>query len=163
MKESKQNKVIFVCSGNICRSPMGEALLKHAIESTPANNPVRNLEVCSAGVSTVDGLPPSANSVSAMGEVGIDISNYLSTSLTQDIIDQTYAIFAMDDTHIDAIKMRFKNLPKRMFKVLDMSDMSRKIVFDPYGGDLQEYRECRDDIVTAIAGILKYLQNETQD
>jgi protein-tyrosine-phosphatase len=68
----------------------------------------------------------------------------------------------MDQTHIDAMRYYFKNLPERTFRVLDMSDLDRKVVFDPYGGDLDEYLECRDDIVTAIDGILKYLQNETK-
>ena len=162
MKETKRNKVIFVCSGNICRSPMGEALLKHAIESTSQDDAVRQLEICSAGTSTVDGLPPSAHSTTAMQKVGIDISGYRSTALTQKLIDQAFAIFAMDQTHIDAMRYYFKNLPERTFRVLDMSDLERKIVFDPYGGDLDEYLECRDDIVTAIDGILKYLQNETK-
>ncbi len=162
MKDTNRNKVIFVCSGNICRSPMGEALLKHAIEATDKNDPVRNLEICSAGISTVDGLPPSAHSVTAMNDVGIDIKSYRSNLLTQKMVDEAFAIFGMDDTHIDRIKLFFKNVPERTFRVLDMSDMERKTVFDPYGGDLEEYRECRDDIVTAIAGILKYLQNETK-
>ncbi len=162
MKDSKPNKVIFVCSGNICRSPMGEGLLKHAIEATSQDDPVRKLEVCSAGTSTVDGLPPSAHSVTAMKDVGIDIEDYRSTALTQEMVDDAFAIFAMADSHIDTMRHYFKNLPERTFRVLDMSDMKRKLVFDPYGGDLAEYRECRDDIVTAISGILKYLQNETK-
>jgi len=161
-EEKKRNKVVFVCSGNICRSPMGEAMLKHAVGATAANDPVRGLEICSAGISTVDGLPPSAHSEAALARVGIDISGYRSTALTQEIVDGAFAIFAMDDSHIGAIKSRFKNLPERVFRVLDMSKMERKTVFDPYGGNLDEYLQCRDDIATAIDGILKYLQNETK-
>lgn len=164
MKEAKRNKVIFVCSGNICRSPMGEALLKHAIAATDENDPVRKLEVCSAGISTVDGMLPSAHSIEALEKVGIDINSYRSTALTQQLVDQAFAIFAMDTTHIDAMKARFDNLPKRLFRVLDMAENAEdKNVPDPYGGNLREYLQVRDEIASAIGGILKYLQNETKN
>ena len=163
MKEAKRNKVIFVCSGNICRSPMGEALLKHAIAATPKDDPVRNLEICSAGTSTADGIMPSAHSIKALEKVGIDISSYRSTALTQKLIDEAFAVFAMDFSHIDVMKSAFDNLPKRLFRVLDMADnTNRRDVPDPYGGDLPEYLEVRDDIASSISGILKYLQNETK-
>lgn len=93
MGDDKRNKVVFVCSGNICRSPMGEALLKHAVAATDANDPVRKLEICSAGVSTVDGMLPSAHSIEALAKVGIDISGYRSTAMTQKCADGAFAIF----------------------------------------------------------------------
>ena len=164
MKEAKRNKVIFVCSGNICRSPMGEALLRHAIEATDKNDPVRKLEICSAGTSTVDGILPSAHSIEALESVGIDISSLRSKSLTQKMVDEAFAIFAMDSSHIDSIKRRFNNLPERLFRVLDMAENSEeKNVPDPYGGDLPEYLEVRDSVASAIGGILRYLQNETKN
>lgn len=163
MGDDKRNKVVFVCSGNICRSPMGEALLKHAVAATDANDPVRKLEICSAGISTVDGMLPSAHSIEALAKVGIDISGYRSTAMTQKIADGAFAIFAMDSSHIDALKSRFRNLPERLFRVLDLSEKAKyKDVFDPYGGNLADYTEVRDEIVSAIPSILKYLQNETK-
>ena len=83
--------------------------------------------------------------------------------MTQKIAAGAFAIFAMDSSHIDALKSRFRNLPERLFRVLDLSEKAKyKDVFDPYGGNLADYTEVRDEIVSAIPSILKYLQNETK-
>ncbi len=160
-KIESKNKVVFLCTGNICRSPMGEALLKHAVAALPDEDPVKQLEIVSAGTSTVDGMPPSPNSVRALSQVGIDIENYRSTALTKKLLDECFALFAMDQSHLDTVKYRYGFLPERSMAVLEMSPIDgRKNVPDPYGGNLDEYLDVRDDIMHAIPSILKYLQDE---
>lgn len=156
-----KNKVIFLCTGNICRSPMGEALLKHAIAARPKTSPIHSLEIVSAGTSAVDGMPPSANSVSALVRVGIDISSYRATSLTQSMLDECYALFAMSRSHLDEVKNFYKNPPERMFTVCQMiPDCQHPDIPDPYGGTLSEYIDVRDEIARAIPYIVKYLEHE---
>ena len=140
---------------------MGEALLKHAIEARPKTSPVRGLEIISAGTSAVDGMPPSANSVSALVRVGIDISSYRAESLTQKMLDGCYALFAMSRSHIDEVRNFYKNPPERMFTVRQMiPDCQHPDVPVPYGGPLSEYIEVRDEIAEAIPHIVKYLEHE---
>lgn len=156
-----KNKVIFLCTGNICRSPIGEALLKHAIEARPKNSPIHSLEITSAGTSAIDGMPPSANSVSALVRVGIDISSYKAKSLTQKMLDDCFALFAMSRAHLDEVRHFYKNPPARMFTVRQLvPNAQHPDVPDPYGGNLAEYVEVRDEIAQAIPFIVKYLENE---
>ena len=156
----KRNKVIFLCTGNICRSPIGEALLKNAVGSSHSSE-LNALEIVSAGTSTVDGLPPSTNSVEALRRIDIDISSYRSNYLTQEMVDEAFAIFAMSQSHIDILKYHYKNLPPRVHTVMEMvAGQSRTEVPDPYGGDIDEYLDVRDDIAMAIPFILEYLKDE---
>lgn len=138
---------------------MGEALLKDAAERDGGG--LEGLEIVSAGTSTVDGMPPSANSVEALRRIDIDISDYRSNYLTQEMVDEAYAIFAMSGSHIDILKSHYKNLPPRVFTVMQMVENSAQTeVPDPYGGDLDEYLDVRDNIARATPHILKYLKNE---
>lgn len=161
---ANKNKIIFLCTGNICRSPIGEALLKHAIDALPEGDPLKSFEVVSAGTSTIDGMPPSANSVSVMERSGIDISQYRSTALTQKLLDECFALFAMDASHIDVLKRAYSPNNARILRVLENSPIGgRKNVPDPYGGDMSEYLEVRDDIMSAIPSIINYLRNELKN
>ncbi len=156
----KRNKVIFLCTGNICRSPMGEALLKKAFENEN-DALLQNLEIISAGTSTVDGMPPSANSVEALRRIDVDISDYRSSYLTQEMVDEAFAIFAMASSHIDILKAHYKNLPERVFTVMQMIEGSNRVdVPDPYGCGIDEYLDVRDDVAYATSFIVKYLKNE---
>lgn len=86
---------------------------------------------------------PSAHSIEALAKVGIDISGYRSTAMTQKIADGAFAIFAMDSSHIDALKSRFRNLPERLFRVLDLSEKAKyKDVFDPTAATWRTIPKC---------------------
>ena len=70
-------KVLFVCTGNVCRSPMAEGFLRHMVKEAGAD-----IEVGSAGIGAMEDMMPSRHSVTAMKEEGIDISRQRSRMLT---------------------------------------------------------------------------------
>src|SRR4030095_10335232 len=93
--------ILFVCTGNVCRSPMAEGLFRHAVRST---NEFRAL---SAGVGAIDGQPSRAHAARAIRELQIDISKQRSRMLTGELIQQADYIFGMTHGHVDAITLLF--------------------------------------------------------
>ena len=89
--------ILIVCTGNICRSPMGQGLLAHALSAQP--EPLRSLKVISAGVAAHTGEAVSENSVTALKRAGIDIGHLRSQGLTQAMLDNALAVFGMTESH----------------------------------------------------------------
>lgn len=151
--------IVVVCTGNICRSPMAEGLLAHALDAE--EGPLGEFKVVSAGVGARDGDPPSANSVIAMKKVGLDISNHQSQSLTPELVGQATAIFVMTETHRAVIQASFEPMPKHVHLLREfMPREADKQIADPYGGPLPLYETCRDEIVEAIPSVVKFLREQ---
>ncbi|MEE0947022.1 MAG: ribosomal protein S18-alanine N-acetyltransferase [Acutalibacteraceae bacterium] len=130
--------VVFICTGNTCRSPMAEGYLKSL--------KLENVNVFSAGLSA-NGETVSKNSQIVMEEMGIDISAHISTPLTVELIQKADIIYTMTATHKAILENAIKSFDGLSARIenLDSEDIS-----DPFMSDVNAYRECRDQIVNAI-------------
>lgn len=128
--------ILCVCTGNTCRSPMAEGLLKS--ESLP------DTVVISRGLAA-NGDPASKNSVAVMRELGIDIAGHISKPLTLEEAQTADLILCMSASHAQILGSA--GIDQEKIKVLDIPD--------PFGGDIQEYRACRDAIKEKIAQLKK--------
>ncbi len=124
-------KIIFVCTGNTCRSPMAEGYLKSKGRS--------DIEVISRGLAA-DGGGASENSILAMKEIGIDISAHISRQLCFADIDESSLLICMSSSHADVLEG--SGIDKMKLYVLGISD--------PFGGSLLYYKSCRDQIIDGI-------------
>lgn len=149
--------IITVCTANICRSPMAAGLLQHALAGQP--EPLKSLQVLSAGVATYGGTSVSPNSVTALKKVGIDIAGQRSQPLTPKLIAGARAILCMTESHRRSVQLMFDPPPANihLFREFIPGDVEREIG-DPYGGSLSVYEACRDEMVEAIPSIIEYLQ-----
>lgn len=152
--------VLFVCTGNICRSPMAEGLLRHAFKAQ--SEPLCSIPVCSAGTDAYEGDRASAPGVLAMQIAGIDISAHRSQPVTEELLENGLAIFAMTRRHIEDLQYFFPQVtaPIHLMRefVTPRPEGKALEVADPYGQGLREYKECRDNMVEAIPGILNFLR-----
>jgi glycine hydroxymethyltransferase len=147
--------VLFVCTGNICRSPMAEGLFRHA---TKGRNEFR---VISAGVGAVDGLPPSEYAVRALRELGIDISKQRSRMLTAELVNEADYIFGMTHSHVDAITLLYPQAAEKTFLLREFDETLESYendISDPIGGSYEIYLNCRDQIEQGIASMLKFIE-----
>jgi protein-tyrosine-phosphatase len=149
--------ILVLCTGNICRSPMAEGLLKHALAAQP--EPLRNLKVASAGVSTRPGELVSENSVIALKKAGIDISGQRSRSVTQEMLDEALVVLGMTESHRSIIQYRATPIPKHLYLFREfLPEPAGKEICDPYGGSLRVYEACRDEMVEAIPSLLAFIK-----
>jgi protein-tyrosine phosphatase len=144
--KGKKKTILFVCTGNICRSPMAEGFLKERLEREGL---LGIYEVRSAGLLAVEEAQVSSFAVQVMAEKGIDISHHRSHNLTLDDVEKADLILAMTRAHAEAIRFEF---PKHKWKVYLLSEMVGRSydIPDPYGGSFFEYRVCADEIMYLI-------------
>jgi RpiB/LacA/LacB family sugar-phosphate isomerase len=151
--------ILFVCTGNICRSPMAEGFFRHALAGRD------DYRVLSAGIGAVDGQPPSAFAVQAMRELGMDISQQRSHMLTADAVRQADYIFGMTHSHVDTVTLLYPPAAEKTFLLREFDetlDPFEKDISDPIGGSYEVYLNCRDQIEQGIASLLGFLgQTET--
>jgi len=149
--EDKIN-ILTVCTGNICRSPMAEGILKKAFEKN------QKAKISSAGTHALDGNSASEFSVIAALENGIDISGHSARKLNIDNINASRIILCMENSHVETVLSLVPALHSRVFNLADFSDNRRiKEIPDPYGCSLREYRECFKLIGLCID---KFMQSE---
>jgi len=150
-------EIVVVCTANVCRSPMAAALLQHALAAESV--PLSGLKVSSAGVVARRGDAVSANSVSALKKVGLDISAHRSQPLTQETMDRALLVLCMTESHREMIRLQTDRPPANLnlFREFMPGSVDREIG-DPFGGPLSLYEAVRDEMVESIPSLLRHLR-----
>ena len=134
--------ILVVCVGNICRSPMAEALLRNALRGQ------KGFSVESAGLGALVDEPASEHAVALMSERGIDISSHRARQLQPELVNKADLILVMESGHKKAIETADVTVRGKVFRLGETSD--RDIV-DPYRQSRTVYEEVLEDIDEGIA------------
>lgn len=139
-------QIIFICTGNTCRSPMAEGFFRAL-----GGEEKTGLAALSAGMYTSDGLPASGNAVTAAAELGADITSHRSRMLTPELAREAKYLVCMTGAHYDRLCELFPDCADKIFTLLP-EDIS-----DPFGGDLATYRRSAAEIDKGVQAVIESL------
>ncbi|NND96026.1 MAG: threonylcarbamoyl-AMP synthase [Pirellulaceae bacterium] len=146
--------IALVCTGNTCRSPMGETLLREQVRTKFGNEDA--IRVLSAGVAAGMGSGASPQAVEVMGKRGLDLTGHSSQQLDDHLINVADLVLTMTRGHRDAILAAWPNMHQRVFTLRhDGGDIS-----DPVGMSVEVYEQCATQIDEELA---KWLENLSDD
>ncbi|MFL5508759.1 MAG: low molecular weight protein arginine phosphatase [Gemmatimonadaceae bacterium] len=131
--------LLFVCSGNTCRSPMAEALARKIAE----RRGIADVSVSSAGTNAWDNIPATDEALLVGMERGVDLTSHRARKLTPAIVSEADLIFVMTPGHLEQVKQLGG---RGKVHVIDeyASGSANQGIIDPYGGDLDAYRQTAD-------------------
>jgi len=146
--------VLFVCTGNICRSPMAEGLMKDLVADR------KDLRVISAGVHAQQGAAASIDAVTALRDEGIDLRSFRSQPVTEKLLSQCTHVFTMTQDHKRLLELLF---PEHESKIQLLGEFTHRggDVPDPIGQGLLTYKRCRDFIKSSLAQILAFVDESS--
>jgi protein-tyrosine-phosphatase len=135
-------RVLFVCTGNTCRSPMAEAMFR-------AKAADLGIEVKSAGVAAFDGQKASEHAIHALRERGIS-HDHVSQRLNEELIAWADIVLTMTASHKALVLSFFPQAAEKVFTLCEYVDIGDKDIADPFGGGLEIYQQCADEIEQAL-------------
>lgn len=143
--------ILFVCTGNTCRSPMAAAILKHKAP---------HISVQSAGVFASDNLPATDQAIKAMDNKGIQLE-HKSQMVTDSLIEWADLVLTMTDQHKQHLQSFFPDHTSKIFSLVEYTTGENdKNIADPFGGDVALYEATASEIESYIDLLIDKVENQ---
>lgn len=154
---SAKKSVLFVCTGNTCRSPMAEGLFRHALAGRD------DIEVGSAGVFASKGSRASPETVKILRKRNIPLDSFQSRPITESLIRKATHIFAMTEGHLAHLEDQFPEYAEKFYLLREFAQTTEKRLIkdvpDPIGLGLDAYEEVAEVIEKALPSLLAYVES----
>ena len=147
--------VLFVCTGNTCRSPLAEVLFRDLVKERP------DYIVQSAGIGAFSGQPASRHSITLAKERGLDLTRHRSQAVTVDVVDKATHIFALSRSHLAALLDDYPEAEDKIYLLSEFTSddtLRGRDVSDPFGGDQEDYREMQEHLDKLLPSIHAFIE-----
>ena len=151
----KEQHILFVCTGNTCRSPMAEGMFRKETEGE------EGMVVGSAGVAAMPGGEASRETVAVLRARGIGLAGFRSRMVDEEMLQEATQVFCMTRGHREMLEMLYPELQDRFHLVCDFAEIDGEVgrdVPDPIGQGRQAYEEVAECLEAALGGIRGFLR-----
>ncbi|MFB6262652.1 MAG: low molecular weight protein arginine phosphatase [Bradymonadaceae bacterium] len=140
-------RIAFICSGNICRSPMAEALASEILDDRGV--PVA---LVSMGTLGIVGRPPSENAIRVLAEIGVELEGHRSQGVSPRLLEHAEYIVPMTPDHERFLRGELGDIDDQLVRLWEWTDHphAQDGIPDPVGDDIETFRRCRDAIRDAL-------------
>ncbi|MEA2087922.1 MAG: low molecular weight protein arginine phosphatase [Candidatus Caldatribacteriota bacterium] len=160
--------ILFVCTGNTCRSPMAEGIFRKMLKERKEDN--SSFNILSAGISALPGISPTPEAIKVMSEQGIDISQHHAQELREEIIKKADLILVMENEHKEYIHKEFPFAQNKTFLLKrfalnnktesDQRNEKNYEIIDPIGRKIDFYRMVARELKENLEKILDKILEE---
>ena len=144
---SSPKKLLFVCSGNICRSPMAEGMARTFGEQSGIA-----VDVQSAGTLGIEDHPAHERIVQACAKVGVDVYGHRSQGITDELVEWADMVLVMELAHAEFIREHHPHIGEKMFMLGNFGGLHE--IDDPIGGWWFAYGRSREEVERCVRGLL---------
>ncbi len=146
--------VLFVCTANVCRSPMASALYQRIVADEDKSG---EWHIESAGTLAVPGIPAAANARLAMKNIGLNIENHRSQPVNAQMLENFDLILTMEQGHKESLSIEFPQISGRIYLLSEMVGTAYDI-WDPVGGSLDDFTATANELADILTRGFEYIK-----
>ncbi|MFU0800097.1 MAG: low molecular weight protein arginine phosphatase [Xylanivirga thermophila] len=146
-------KILFVCTGNTCRSSMAEVMFKQYLKEAQIND----IMAGSAGIYATEGDRATLQAIEVMNELDLDLTGHRACRLTPELVQNANLILTMTNDQKMLIKIMEPSAMGKVYTLKEFAGYEDPDILDPFGQDVETYRRCAWDIGEALKKVIKKL------